>query len=235
METLINIPFADLAIALAKLLLAAVLGGVVGWERERHGRWAGFRTHILVSLGACLMMLVSEFIQTRYSHMSSQTVIRMDPSRVAAQIVTGIGFLGAGAIIKSGANMVRGLTTAACLWVVAGIGMAVGCGYIVPALATVVLALITLLALNRLDPVIRAHNYKDVIVEAKGDCDVLGQIRDTFAGAGLVVKNVGFDLDKDRDRIVYELSVRYTRDEQLLEATRKSLDEIPKMTRLKFM
>ena len=235
MEAFINIPFADLAIALAKLLLAAVLGGVVGWERERHGRWAGFRTHILVSLGACLMMLVSEFIQTRYSHMSSQTVIRMDPSRVAAQIVTGIGFLGAGAIIKSGANMVRGLTTAACLWVVAGIGMAVGCGYIVPALATVVLALITLLALNRLDSVIRAHNYKDVIVEAKGDCDVLGQIRDTFAGAGLVVKNVGFDLDKDRDRIVYELSVRYTRDEQLLEATRKSLDEIPKMTRLKFM
>ena len=235
METLINIPFADLAIALAKLLLAAVLGGVVGWERERHGRWAGFRTHILVSLGACLMMLVSEFIQTRYSHIPSETVIRMDPSRVAAQIVTGIGFLGAGAIIKSGANMVRGLTTAACLWVVAGIGMAIGCGYIVPALATVVLALITLLALNRLDPVIRAHNYKDVIVEAKGDCDVLGQIRDTFAGAGLVVKDVGFDLDKDRDRTVYELSVRYTRDEQLLEATRKSFAEIPKITRLKFM
>ena len=235
METLINIPFADLAIALAKLLLAAVLGGVVGWERERHGRWAGFRTHILVSLGACLMMLVSEFIQTRYSHIPSETVIRMDPSRVAAQIVTGIGFLGAGAIIKSGANMVRGLTTAACLWVVAGIGMAIGCGYIVPALATVVLALITLLALNRLDSVIRAHNYKDVIVEAKGDCDVLGQIRDTFAGAGLVVKDVGFDLDKDRDRTVYELSVRYTRDEQLLEATRKSFAEIPKITRLKFM
>ena len=235
MEAFINIPFADLAIALAKLLLAAVLGGVVGWERERHGRWAGFRTHILVSLGACLMMLVSEFIQTRYSHIPSETVIRMDPSRVAAQIVTGIGFLGAGAIIKSGANMVRGLTTAACLWVVAGIGMAIGCGYIVPALATVVLALITLLALNRLDPVIRAHNYKDVIVEAKGDCDVLGQIRDTFAGAGLVVKDVGFDLDKDRDRTVYELSVRYTRDEQLLEATRKSFAEIPKITRLKFM
>ena len=235
MEAFINIPFADLAIALAKLLLAAVLGGVVGWERERHGRWAGFRTHILVSLGACLMMLVSEFIQTRYSHIPSETVIRMDPSRVAAQIVTGIGFLGAGAIIKSGANMVRGLTTAACLWVVAGIGMAIGCGYIVPALATVVLALITLLALNRLDSVIRAHNYKDVIVEAKGDCDVLGQIRDTFAGAGLVVKDVGFDLDKDRDRTVYELSVRYTRDEQLLEATRKSFAEIPKITRLKFM
>jgi len=100
-----------------RLLLAGVLGGLIGFEREAHGRPAGLRTHILVALGAALFTIVSD----------SYTGARSDPSRIASQIVTGIGFLGAGTIIRQG-SIVRGLTTAASLWTTAAIGMAVGSG-----------------------------------------------------------------------------------------------------------
>ena len=110
-----------------RLVLAAALGGAVGLERELREREAGLRTHLLVSLGAAVFTLVSAygFSDFRYG---IRTGITLDPTRIAAQIVTGIGFLGAGAIIRQGLS-VRGLTTAATLWVVAAIGMATGAGY----------------------------------------------------------------------------------------------------------
>ena len=110
-----------------RLVLAAALGGAIGLERELRERQAGLRTHLLVSVGAAVFTLVSAygFSDFRYGGASGFT---LDPSRVAAQIVTGIGFLGAGAIIRQGLS-VRGLTTAATLWVVAAIGMATGAGY----------------------------------------------------------------------------------------------------------
>lgn len=110
-----------------RLVLAAVLGGAVGLERELREREAGLRTHMLVSVGAAVFTLVSAygFSDFRYGMGSGLT---LDPTRIAAQIVTGIGFLGAGAIIRQGLS-VRGLTTAATLWVVAAIGLASGAGY----------------------------------------------------------------------------------------------------------
>ena len=110
-----------------RLVLAALLGGAIGLERELREREAGLRTHLLVSVGAAVFTLVSAygFADFRYG---LQTGITLDPTRIAAQIVTGIGFLGAGAIIRQGLS-VRGLTTAATLWVVAAIGMAAGAGY----------------------------------------------------------------------------------------------------------
>lgn len=110
-----------------RLAVAAALGGAVGLERELREREAGLRTHLLVSVGAAVFTLVSAygFSEFRYG---LETGITMDPTRIAAQIVTGIGFLGAGAIIRQGLS-VRGLTTAATLWVVAAIGMASGAGY----------------------------------------------------------------------------------------------------------
>jgi len=108
-------------------VLAAVLGGAIGLERELREREAGLRTHLLVSVGAALFTLVSAygFSDFRYG---LETGITLDPTRIAAQIVTGIGFLGAGAIIRQGLS-VRGLTTAATLWAVAAIGLATGAGY----------------------------------------------------------------------------------------------------------
>ena len=106
-----------------KLFSAVVLGGAIGFERELHGKVAGFRTHSLVALGSALMMLVSIHIFEVYHDIAS-----VDPSRIAAQVVAGIGFIGAGAIIRSGAG-IKGLTTAAGLWTASGIGLACGLGY----------------------------------------------------------------------------------------------------------
>jgi putative Mg2+ transporter-C (MgtC) family protein len=134
----------DIELAL-RLLGAAVLGGAVGLEREVRDQPAGFRTHMLVALGSCLFTLISAYGFGAILAGDPQT--RFDPTRIAAQIVTGIGFLGAGAILRSGMS-VRGLTTAASLWVVAAIGLAVGAGAYVLASATTAITLLALLVLR---------------------------------------------------------------------------------------
>ena len=128
--------------ALLRLVAAAALGGVIGLEREFRDHEAGFRTHMLVSIGACVFTLVSAYAWTGWTFSTPQGVV-FDPTRIAAQIVTGIGFLGAGAIIVRGIS-VRGLTTAATLWVVAAIGMAAGAGYLSVALGATLLVLLSL-------------------------------------------------------------------------------------------
>ena len=127
---------------LLRLSLAAALGGAIGMERELRERQAGLRTHLVVCLGSALFTLVSAY-GFREFLVSGGSLVRTDPTRIAAQIVSGIGFLGAGAIIRQGLS-VRGLTTAATLWLVAAIGMATGAGYYSAALFTTVGALLTL-------------------------------------------------------------------------------------------
>jgi putative Mg2+ transporter-C (MgtC) family protein len=137
-----SIPSLSWQEALVRLLLAAALGGAVGLERELREREAGFRTHLLVSVGSALFTIASAY-GFREFLVSGGNVVRADPTRIAAQIVTGIGFLGAGAIIRQGLS-VRGLTTAATLWVVAAIGLTTGAGYYWPAVATTAIALFSL-------------------------------------------------------------------------------------------
>jgi putative Mg2+ transporter-C (MgtC) family protein len=129
--------------ALGRLALAAALGSIIGLEREFREREAGLRTHLLVSLGSALFTIVSAFGFHDVLTHDPQVVVRLDPSRIAAQIVSGIGFLGAGAIIRQGLS-IRGLTTAATLWVVAAIGMAAGAGFYSVAIITTVVALVAL-------------------------------------------------------------------------------------------
>ncbi len=129
---------------IVRLFLSLLLGGLIGLERQLHRRAAGLRTHILVSLGSCLIMLTSIYISDIYKNVAT-----VDPSRIAAGVITGIGFLGAGAIIKEKEReAVKGLTTAASLWVVAGIGLATGCGFYSAAFFTMVMALVTLFFLG---------------------------------------------------------------------------------------
>ncbi|WP_245943677.1 MgtC/SapB family protein [Pedobacter nutrimenti] len=127
-----------------RLLVAATLGGLIGWDRERKDGVAGLRTHMLVCVGASLMMIVSAF---GFKDILGQPSVVLDPSRIAAQVISGIGFLGAGTILFLRPQIIRGLTTAAGLWSVAGIGLAVGGGlYVAAIIATalifVILALI---------------------------------------------------------------------------------------------
>lgn len=133
----------DLAL---RLMLASVLGGVVGLEREASGKPAGFRTNLLICVGAALLTDLSISV----SLMADPAETNADPARIAAQIVSGIGFLGAGTIIQARGSVV-GLTTAATLWVVAAIGMAVGAGEYVEAIGTTVLVIIALILLGRVE------------------------------------------------------------------------------------
>jgi putative Mg2+ transporter-C (MgtC) family protein len=139
---LLEIPSLTWSEELLRVVVAAGLGGLVGLERELREREAGFRTHMLVSVGSALFTLVSAYGFHEFL-VGGGNVVRADPTRIAAQIVTGIGFLGAGAIIRQGFS-VRGLTTAATLWVVAAIGMASGAGYYTAAVITTALVLFSL-------------------------------------------------------------------------------------------
>ncbi len=123
-------------------LLALIMGGIIGAERQLHRKAAGLRTHILVCVGSTLMMLVSIFI---YYTFKDETNI--DPGRIAGQVISGIGFLGAGTIIVSRGS-VRGLTTAATLWITAAVGLAIGCGFYLGAMITTIIIVLSLICLE---------------------------------------------------------------------------------------
>lgn len=127
-----------------RLVLAVVLGGLIGLEREHFNRPAGFRTHILVCLGSALVMLLSMY---GFGQFIQEANVRLDPARLAAQVITGIGFLGAGTIMLNGSS-VTGLTTAASLWVVGAIGLAVGAGFYYVACLSTLFVLVALWILN---------------------------------------------------------------------------------------
>ncbi|WP_274362164.1 MgtC/SapB family protein [Paenibacillus thermotolerans] len=130
-----------------RILFALVIGGLIGLEREMGDHAAGFRTHILVCLGSALIILLSIY---GFSEFAAEANVRMDPARLAAQVVSGIGFLGAGTILRTGTT-VSGLTTAASLWVVAALGLAVGAGFYYGAFIVTVLVFISLFLLNKLE------------------------------------------------------------------------------------
>lgn len=145
---------------LFKLFLSLVAGGLVGLNRERHKQPAGFRTHILICMGSTLLMVLSIYIPQTYFNFQNG-----DPGRIAAQVVTGIGFLGAGAIIRLGTN-VRGLTTAASIWLISAVGLAIGAGLYIVSLVVVVLALFTLVILERAErKLIPQLNLKTIVLE----------------------------------------------------------------------
>jgi len=156
----------------ARLILSVVLGGVIGFERERHNRPAGFRTHILVCSGSALIMMVSAY---GFTGQMGEGFLA-DPGRIAAGVVTGIGFLGAGTILQQRGS-VRGLTTAATIWVVSGVGLAAGIGFYLGATLTTVFVLISLLLLRKAEAVFfsrsRLNNLRIRAVDQPG---LLGRI-----------------------------------------------------------
>jgi putative Mg2+ transporter-C (MgtC) family protein len=187
-----------------RLLLASVLGGAIGFERELHAHPAGMRTHLLVSLGSAAFTVLSIFaFETPAAPNGS---LPTDPSRIAAQIVSGIGFLGAGAILKYGSS-VRGLTTAASLWATAGVGMAAGAGAWVVALLTTGLIVLSLGPLNWLIARyrIRQENLFRLRVMA-ARLEALGEISKILTGNKIEIAGVKSQrLDKRRYEIELDL------------------------------
>jgi putative Mg2+ transporter-C (MgtC) family protein len=139
---------------LTRLVLSLILSGFIGLERQVHRRSAGLRTHILVSLGSCLIMLTSLYVFDIYKNQTT-----MDPARIAAGVITGIGFLGAGTIIREREG-IKGLTTAASLWVVAGIGLAMGCGFYRAGIYATILSLAALVVLRYLENTVLGKEEK---------------------------------------------------------------------------
>jgi len=164
---------------IGKLILAAFLGGAIGFEREAHGQAAGIRTNILVGVGACLMMMLSLNMESLYRHLTADSTVRLDPGRIASYAIASMGFLGGGAIIK-GKGSVRGLTTAAGLWLVTGIGLAIGAGYIIPAVASTILSLLILYNIRRAKIFFTRDMYSILVLKFSGTECPLDQIKTIF-------------------------------------------------------
>jgi putative Mg2+ transporter-C (MgtC) family protein len=191
---------ADLLRMIGLLLLATLLGGLVGWERERRNRPAGLRTHILVCMGSALITLVS-------AHVAGA---RADPGRIAAQIVSGIGFLGAGTIMRQG-NVVRGLTTAASLWTVAGIGMAVAASTETAILgaAAALIVVFTLTVVDRLEDIyITGRMYERLRLVTALDRDIVARVLLGLAERGVETRGVTVEEHPERLELTVSLTMR---------------------------
>lgn len=201
---------------LGRLLLALLCGAMVGYERERHGISAGLRTNILVCVGAALMMVVSKYFYYKPGEIINNIEIGLDPSRIAASIVTGVGFLGAGVIVKEKGS-IRGLTTAATLWYNAGIGMACGHGmFILPVFGTT-LAMVALTTLKRFSNKIPREQYKNIQVETGSfEPHVLQQLKEFFTARDIQIIDINLNHQIKESIVTYDISVRGSwRDDEL--------------------
>jgi putative Mg2+ transporter-C (MgtC) family protein len=185
-----------------RLVLGAVFGGIIGYERQVHGRPAGFRTHMLVCMASVLIMEVSEYFH--YLSVQDPSYIRIDPARIASGAITGVGFLGAGVIIKTGVT-VHGLTTAACLWMVSAVGLALGTGLYTAAAVSFALTLFALLVLRYVERATSKTVFKFLNVSAGGGVSE-GRIDETLKRHGATV----FNTDYEKDMASGELTLRYT-------------------------
>jgi putative Mg2+ transporter-C (MgtC) family protein len=193
-----------------RLLLAALLSGLVGIEREIKRHPAGFRTHLLVGMGACLMMLLSVFGFESYLH-SHTDLVRFDPSRMPSYVISGIGFLGAGTILVHGVT-VKGLTTAASIWVVAGIGLVVGIGMYYEAVLTTVVVILSLFFLNNVEKIfIKTSETERLNIVVRNKKVSLSKIVEVLEEQGTSVKQVSVENYPDADNTLmkYTLLVQF--------------------------
>jgi putative Mg2+ transporter-C (MgtC) family protein len=191
-----------------KLLLAALAGAIIGFERETHGQAAGLRTNVLVCTGACLLMMLSLHMSHMYRNVNmAESIIRLDPARIASYAIASMGFLGAGAII-TGKGTVKGLTTAASMWLVTGIGLAIGAGYFVPALTSIILSLTVLYGFRH----IKRHLPKDehtvltlVFDQTQGP---LERIKSILTSHNITINFINYYLDQRVNSVTYKLRLQ---------------------------
>ncbi len=188
-----------------RIFISAAIGGLIGIEREVHNRPAGLRTHVLVTVGSSLIMLISI---DGFNSLGPEGL--GDPARLAAQVVSGIGFLGAGTIMKTG-NTINGLTTAASLWVSAGIGLGIGAGYYLASVATGAIVLLTLMSLGSLEKKVLKRKYTKFEIVSSNRPGIIGQIGVAFGNHNISIKDIAIvsneDSDEDENGI---MEIRFT-------------------------
>ena len=168
-----------------RLILSTILGGIIGIERERRNQPAGLRTHIILCVGSTLMMLVSIYVATEIGNPENS-----DPGRIAAQVVSGIGFLGAGAILRFGVS-IKGLTTAASLWTTAGIGLAAGAGFYVGSLLATIIIIIALSLLSKWEKIFLASKgTRSINLVAKDVPDIIGKVEKILNKHGITITTI---------------------------------------------
>jgi putative Mg2+ transporter-C (MgtC) family protein len=191
-----------------RLMLALVLGGLIGFERERNSHPAGFRTNILVCLGSALIMLLSIY---GFADFVNSDIVRMDPARLAAQVLPGIGFIGAGAILRNGMS-VTGITTAATLLVVSGIGLAVGAGFYYAAIVTTVMVIVSLTVLNAVEKkFFREKRIYILKIIADSDPSTLSTISTLLESKGADIRKLVIEeeVQENDTRVQITLSVKF--------------------------
>ncbi len=195
---------------IGKLVLATLIGAAIGFEREAHGQAAGFRTYLIVSIASCLMMMLSLHMEELYRNLAvDKSVVRLDPGRLASYAIVSMGFLGAGAIIK-GKGSVRGLTTAAGLWSVTGIGLAIGAGYIIPSFITSVIIIVSLY----FAPPMRALSHRRIFtlltVKAVTSEGLLARVKGILAEhQSISLQFVNYNRDITSNTVTYRLRLHH--------------------------
>ena len=204
--------FGDLMMRLAS---ATVLGGLLGIERERLERSAGFRTHALVSVASALMMIVSTY---GFPVPQGDAIGALDPSRIAAQVVSGIGFLGAGVIIFR-ENTIRGLTTAASIWAVAGVGLAAGGGLYVAAAAGTGIMLLISAGFRPIERKMFAHHamLHRIVITTSNSNSVIEEIRSAMAGTDILLRTMQFDRKDKKGQVLVELTLRAPKQDDVMD------------------
>ncbi|MBI5749034.1 MAG: MgtC/SapB family protein [Nitrospinae bacterium] len=179
-----------------RLILSTILGGIIGIERERRNQPAGLRTHIILCVGSTLMMLVSIYVAKEIGNPENS-----DPARIAAQVVSGVGFLGAGAILRFGVS-IKGLTTAASLWTTAGIGLGAGSGFYVGSLLATIIIIIALSLLSKWEKVFLASKgTKSINLVAKDVPDIIGKVEKVLNKHGIAITTIQIYRNVIRDSL----------------------------------
>lgn len=192
-----------------RLLAALGVGAVIGLERSYRGRPAGFRTHALVCLSTALLMLVTVY-ESRWVPEIETGRLALDPTRMAQGIMTGIGFLGAGVIMKEGLS-VRGLTTAASIWITAAIGILIGIGFYFPAAAATLLTIGTLSVFHWIEGRLPSQYYAQFLVRFAGEAIMPeAELRQLVASHGFSIANLNFRMNAEDDFYEYRMVIRST-------------------------
>ncbi len=213
---------------LIRLLLAALLGAIIGFEREYDNQPAGLRTNMILVMGATLAMILSIQISQQFEAFG----IKGDPARLAAQVISGIGFLGAGAILHNGVT-IRGLTTAASMWTMAVVGLAVGSGHYYEGATVTLVLFIVLSIVNRWESkIIRPLQIIPVVLWMQSESDSIDNIRKIFAEAGLRMDKFAYQIEISTNEVKVQL-VFHSRKKELIERVQKDLINLHGLKKIK--